>query len=92
MKENLGKDVIFMLTKDEILACAGEVGISREQVTDDVIELVKSGLNLEFRHWSEIVSSLLKKAIKCPLGLVCYPSCFGGRAIDAHSHERISQK
>ncbi len=76
MEENLGKDIIFMLTKDEILACAGEVGISKEQVTDDVIELVKSRLNLEFRHWPEIVQSLLKEATECPLGLVCFPSCF----------------
>jgi len=76
VKENLGKDIIFMLTKDEVLACAHELGISKEQVTDDVIELVKSRINLEFRHWPEIVKGLLKEVTKCPLGLVCYPSCF----------------
>ena len=76
------RDIIFMLTKGDILACANELGISKEQVTDDVIELVKSKVNLEFSRWPEIVKSLLKEATKCPLGLVCYPSCFwwnGGR-------------
>ena len=76
MKESPRKDIIFMLTRDEILACAGELGISKEQVTDDAIELVKSRLSLEFRYWPEIVKSVLKEAAKCPLGLVCYPSCF----------------
>lgn len=76
MAEDSRKDIIFMLTKDEVLTCAHELGISKEQVTDDVVELVKRRLNLEFRHWPEIVKSLLKEATKCPLGLVCYPSCF----------------
>lgn len=76
MTEDAGKEIVFMLTKDEVLACAGELGISEEQVTDAVIELVKSRVNLEFRHWPEIVKSLLLEVTKCPLGLVCYPSCF----------------
>ena len=36
--------IIFMLTKDEILACASELGLSKEQITDDMIELVKYGV------------------------------------------------
>ena len=76
MSEGAEGDIIFMLTKDEVLACADELGISREQVTDDLIELVKNQVNLEFSRWLEIVKSLLEEATKCPLGLVCYPSCF----------------
>ena len=48
MRKNLEKNIIFILTRDEILACAGEVGISKKQVTDNVIELVKSRLTWNF--------------------------------------------
>ena len=65
-----------MLNKNDILACAHELGIPEEQVTDDVIELVKRKISLEFSHWPEVVKSYLPEAVKCPLGLVCYPSCF----------------
>ena len=52
-------------------------GLRRQkEVTDDVIELVKSRISLEFRHWPEIVGNLLGEVTECPLGLVCYPSCF----------------
>ena len=76
MSEIYEEDIIFLLTKDDVLACANELGISKEQVTGDVVELVKSKATLEFRHWPEIVKGLLKEATKCQLGLVCYPSCF----------------
>lgn len=33
-----------MLTKGEILACATELGIFKEQITGDLIELVKYGV------------------------------------------------
>jgi hypothetical protein len=70
------KEITFILTKDEVLACAKELGMPTEQVTDEVIELVKSRLNREFRHWPEIIKDVLTQATKCPLGLVCFPSCF----------------
>ena len=76
MSQSHGKYIIFMLTEDEILACAGELGISKERMTEDVVELVKRRIDLEFRHWPEIVKSLLMEVTKCPLELVCYPSCF----------------
>jgi len=68
-------DIIFILTKEDALACAMELGIPKEQITDDVIESVKRRVSLEFSRWTEVVKSALKEAIKCPLGLVCYPSC-----------------
>jgi hypothetical protein len=73
---NYQKGIIFMLTKDEVLACAQELGIPVEQVTDEVFELVRSRLNREFRHWPEIIKEVLNQANQCPLGLVCFPSCF----------------
>ena len=76
MSPSYEEDIIFMLTKDEVLACAMELGMPREQITDDAIESVKRRVSLEFSHWPEVVKSALKEAIKCPLGLVCYPSCY----------------
>lgn len=65
-----------MLTKNDTLACSNESGIPEEQVTDDVIELVKRNIGLSFGNWPEVVKSTPMEAVKCPLGLVCYPSCF----------------
>ncbi len=76
MSQGYEEDIIFMLTKDEVVACANELGISVEQITDDVIESLRRRVSQEFSHWPEVVKSALKEAIKCPLGLVCYPSCF----------------
>jgi hypothetical protein len=59
-----------------ILACANELGISKEQVPDDVKEFVRMRVRLGLHHWPEVIKSGLKEAIECPLGLVCYPSCF----------------
>ena len=67
--------IIFILTKDDVLACANGLGISNEQITDDVIEPVKKRVSLEFSCWTEVVKATLKEAIECPLGLDCYPSC-----------------
>ena len=76
MSERREKDIIFTLTKDDVLACANELGMSEEQVTDDVIELVKRRVSLGLGNWREVVKSALREVIECPLGLVCYPSCF----------------
>ena len=73
------ENIVFMLIKEDVLACAMELGISKEQITDDVIESVKRRVRLEFSRWPEVwpevIKAALKEAIKCPLGLDCYPSC-----------------
>ena len=71
---------ILMVTRDDVLACAEELGMSQEQVTDDVIKLVKEKVSQGLGDWREIVKEMVKYAIengaiKCPLGLVCSPSC-----------------
>ena len=76
MSERYGENIIFMLTKDEVLACAVKLGIPKEQVTDNVLKLVKWRVSIALGNWPEVIKSALKEAIECPLGLVCYPSCF----------------
>ena len=79
MAENSRENIILMaflvLTKDDVLACASELGMSEEQVTEDVIELVKDRVSRGLSDWREVVKGMVKGAIKCPLGLVCSPSC-----------------
>jgi len=75
MAKKHGKDIIFALTKDEVLACARELGIAEEQVTDEALELIKDKIKREFSRWPEIVKEILTQAVQCPLGLNCFPSC-----------------
>lgn len=92
VSKSFQEDIILMLTKDDVVACANELGIPKEQVPGDVIELVERRLNLEFRHWPDIVKNLLKESARCPLGLVCYPSCFWWKDGRCSYQERISQE
>ena len=66
---------VFTVTKGDVLACAHELGIPEEQVTDDLIELVKEKVSQGLGDWREVVKGMVKEAIRCPLGLVCSPSC-----------------
>ena len=92
MSSNYEENIIFALTKDEVLRCANELGIPTEQVTDDVIELVKSRVNLDSRHWPEIVKGILEEVTKCQLELVCFPSCFWWKDNKCTFPERVTQE
>ena len=84
MAESGREDIIlmalFMVTKDDALTCANELGIPEEQVTDDVIELVKEKVSQCLGDWREVIKGIVKETVKkeavnCPLGMVCSPSC-----------------
>ena len=84
-KEDILLMAVFMVTRDDVLASANELGIPEEQVTDDVIELVKGKVSQGLHDWREAIKGVVKEAIskeavdkeaiKCPLGMVCSPSC-----------------
>lgn len=75
MSEKSRQEIIFRLTRDDVLACAKELGIAEEQLTDEIIELIKNRLEAELNRWPEIVKETLAQAAQCPLGLHCFPSC-----------------
>ena len=83
MTESGRQDILLMailvVTKNDVMAGADELGIPEEQVTDDVIEQVKRKVSQSLSDWREawleVVKNMVKDAIKCPLGLVCSPSC-----------------
>ena len=79
MSESGKQDIILMwiltVTKDDLLACANELGMSEEQVTDDVIDLVKERFSPSLLDWPQVIKDIVKDAFNCPLGIVCSPSC-----------------
>ena len=46
-----------------------------QQVTYDEVERMKDKISLRNSNGSAVLMSDKKLAIKCPLSLVCYPSC-----------------
>ena len=84
MAEDGMKDILlmalFMVTRDDVLACANELGMPEEQVTDDVIAMVKDKVSQSLGDCREVIRGMIKDAFKkevfqCPLGLVCSPFC-----------------
>ena len=71
---------ILVLSRKDVLAGAGELGISEELVTDDLIELVKERVAEELNGWRVMIQEMVKKVINrdimgCPLGMDCTSSC-----------------
>ena len=84
MAESSKQDILvmalFMVTRADVLSCSNELGIAEEQVTDDVIELVKEKVSQGLGDWRDGVRGIVKatiekELIKCPLGMVCSLSC-----------------
>ncbi len=38
------KDTIFVLTREDVIECAREMGISEEAITDDILYQVRKGV------------------------------------------------
>jgi len=79
-KKAIIRMAILAVTRDNVLAGVNKLGIPEEQVTDDVIELVKRKVIQNLGDWREIVREMVKDTIRkgsvrCPLGLVCSRSC-----------------
>jgi hypothetical protein len=58
------RDTIFVLTKEDVLECASEMGISEEAVTDDILTQVKEGVQWGLEYWSEVVKEAFNMALK----------------------------
>ena len=61
MPEN-NEEVVFILTKEDVVSCAEELGIAEEAITDDVLHRVKKGVEFGFEFWPEVVKSALQEA------------------------------
>jgi len=57
-------EVVFILTKEDVVACAKEMGIPEEAITDDVLHQVKKGVEFGLECWAEVVKTAIDAALK----------------------------
>ena len=57
-------EVVFTLTKDDVIACANEMGIPQEAITDEVLEQVKKGMEWGLDCWPDVVKEAINLALK----------------------------
>jgi len=58
------EEVVFILTMEDVIACAKEMGIPQKAITDDVFYRVKKGVEFGLECWSEVVKTALDDALK----------------------------
>ena len=57
------RDVIFVLTKEDVLECVREMGISEAAITDDVLAQIKKGIEWGLECWTTVVKEAIRSAI-----------------------------
>jgi hypothetical protein len=60
----LDKDTIFVLSREDVIGCAREMGIPKEEITDDILAQVKKGVMWGLECWSEVVKEAINMALK----------------------------
>ena len=58
------QDSIFTLCRDDVIACAREMGIPDQAITDDVLEQVKTGVVWGLDCWVDVVKEAINLALK----------------------------
>ena len=58
------QNIIFVLTKEDILECARMKGIPDEAITDDVLRQVRKMVDSGLECWSEVVMTAIDFALK----------------------------
>jgi len=58
------KDTIFVLTREDVVECAREMGIPEEAITDDVLARVRKGVDWGLECWSEVMKEAINMALK----------------------------
>ena len=58
------ENTIFTLTREDVVACAKEMGIPEEALTDDVLHQVKKGVEWGLECWTDVVKTALSEALK----------------------------
>jgi len=57
-------EVVFILTREDVIGVAKEMDIPKEAITDDVLRQVKKGVEFGLECWSEVVKTALEEALK----------------------------
>jgi len=56
--------VIFVLTREDVVICAEQMGIPAQAITDDVLRQVKTGVAWGLAFWSEVMKEAINVALK----------------------------
>ena len=59
-----GNDTVFILTREDVIECAREMGIPAEAITDDVLAQVRKGVEWGLECWSEVMKEAINMALK----------------------------
>ena len=54
----------FVLTRKDVIECARELGILGEAITDDILEGVVQGMELDSRWWRDVVKDAINYTFK----------------------------
>jgi hypothetical protein len=60
----LDKNTIFVLTREDVIECAREMGIPEEAITDDVLRMVRKGVDNGLECWSMVMKEAINSALK----------------------------
>ena len=58
------QNIIFVLSKEDVLECARMKGIPDEAITDDVLRQVRKMVDSGLECWSEVVMAAIDFALK----------------------------
>jgi len=58
------QDTIFILSREDVISCAKEMGISEEAITDDILAQVKKGVEFGLECWVDVVKEAINTALK----------------------------
>jgi hypothetical protein len=56
--------IIFILTREDVVNCAKEMGFPEDSITDDVLDQVKKGVEWGFESWPDVVKAAISWALK----------------------------
>ena len=57
-------EVVFILTMEDVVACAEEMGIPKKAITDDIFYKVRKGVESAWEGWPEVVKGVISYALK----------------------------
>jgi len=58
------EEVVFILTREDVLLRAKEMGIPADEITDDIFYQVKKGVEWGLECWSEVMKEAINMALK----------------------------
>jgi len=61
---NRANDVVYLLTREDVVGCAREMGMPEEVITDDILYKVKKGIEGAWEGWTEVIQGAISQALK----------------------------